>query len=217
MRGKTGGPAGGGPDGDASSVRRGELRDAPGAASLHAQLIADGFLSSLGPGFLRRLYRRIIRADGSFLLVAEADSTVIGFVAGSEAVGALYRSFFWRDGVIATLSAPLQLITGLPRVLETLRHGRGAATAEGGELLAIAVDPTWRHRHVGRQLVEGFLHELEQRGARAARVVVGSNNAAAIAMYRQAGFTPTRTFEMHRGTQSVLMEAAVPTGAVPSA
>jgi ribosomal protein S18 acetylase RimI-like enzyme len=48
-------------------------------------------------------------------------------------------------------------------------------------------------------------------------VVVGSGNAAAIALYRQAGFTPTRTFEMHRGTQSVLMETTVPTGAVPSA
>ena len=217
MRGKSGGPAGGGPDGDPSCLRRGELRDAPGAASMHAQLIADGFLSSLGPAFLRRLYRRIIRTDGSFLLVAESDGTVIGFVAGSEAVGTLYRSFFWRDGVVATLSAPLQLITALPRVLETLRHGRGAARAEGGELLAIAVDPNWRQRHVGRQLVEGFLRELEQRGAHAARVVVGSGNAAAIAMYRQAGFTPARTFEMHRGTESVLMEATVPTGAVPSA
>lgn len=70
---------------------------------------------------------------------------------------------------------------------------------------------------MGRQLVEGFLGELERRGARAARVVVGSGNAAAIALYRQAGFTPTRTFEMHRGTQSVLMETTVPTGAVPSA
>jgi ribosomal protein S18 acetylase RimI-like enzyme len=217
MRGKTGGPAGDASDGDRSSLRRGELRDAASAASLHGQLIADGFLSSLGPGFLRRLYRRIIRTEGSFLLVAEAEGTVIGFVAGSEAVGALYRSFFWRDGVVASLSAPLQLVTALPRVLETLRHGRGAARADGGELLAIAVDPRWRHRHLGRQLVEGFLRELEQRGAAAASVVVGSDNAAAIAMYRQAGFTPTRTFEMHRGTQSVLMEATVPTGAVPSA
>jgi ribosomal protein S18 acetylase RimI-like enzyme len=155
--------------------------------------------------------------EGSFLLIAEAGGSVIGFIAGSEALGALYRSFLWRDGIAASLSAPLQLVTTLPRVLETLRHGRTEGGVEGGELLAIAVDPRWRHRHVGRQLVEGFLGELERRGARAARVVVGSGNAAAIALYRQAGFTPTRTFEMHRGTQSVLMETTVPTGAVPSA
>jgi ribosomal protein S18 acetylase RimI-like enzyme len=157
------------------------------------------------------------RTDGSFLLVAEAEGSVIGFVAGSEALGALYRSFLWRDGLAASLRAPRQLVSALPRVLETLRHGRDAARTEGGELLSIAVDPRWRHRHVGRQLVEGFLGELEKRGAGTARVVVGSSNAAAIAMYRQAGFTATRTFEMHRGTQSVLMETSVPVGSVPSA
>jgi ribosomal protein S18 acetylase RimI-like enzyme len=216
MRSNAGG-ATGDPDADRSSLRLGEPRDAAATASLHAQLIADGFLSSLGPGFLGRLYGRITRVEGSFLLIAEAGGSVIGFIAGSEALGALYRSFLWRDGIAASLSAPLQLVTTLPRVLETLRHGRTEGGVEGGELLAIAVDPRWRHRHVGRQLVEGFLGELERRGARAARVVVGSGNAAAIALYRQAGFTPTRTFEMHRGTQSVLMETTVPTGAVPSA
>ena len=228
MRGSGGGPAAGGSGGDPSVVRVGGPADAASAATLHARLITDGFLSSLGPRFLGRLYGRIVRSDGSFLLIAESGGTAVGFIAGSVATGRLYRSFLRRDGVGAFLSAPLRLVTALPRVLETLRHGRddGGASGSrlgsgngrdgGGELLAVAVDPEWRGRHVGRHLVEGFLRELENRGVRCAHVVVGAGNEAAIAMYRRSGFTPARTFEMHRGTRSLVMEADVPVRPVPS-
>jgi len=46
-------------------------------------------------------------------------------------------------------------------------------------------------------------------------VVVGADNAAAIAMYRRAGFVPARTFELHRGTTSLLMEHAGAGSAAP--
>jgi ribosomal protein S18 acetylase RimI-like enzyme len=210
MQGSRGGPARGGPGGNPSTLRMGGPEDAVRAASLHARLIAEGFLSSLGPRFLSHLYGRIARCDGSFLLVAETDGTIIGFIAGSTALGRLYRNFLLHDGLAAAMSAPLGLVTALPRVLETLRHGRGGAAHDGAELLAVAVDPEWRGRHVGRQLVEGFLGELHDRGVGAAHVVVGAENAAAIAMYRRSGFSLARRFEMHRGIPSVLMETTIP-------
>jgi len=216
MRGSGSGPTLGGSERIPTSVRAGGPPDAAAAARLHGQLISEGFLSSLGPRFLRRLYSRIARAEGSFLLIAEIDHTPVGFIAGSEALRQLYRTFLLRDGVASALSAPVRLLSALPRVLETLRHGGGDVGSEGAELLAVAVEPGWRDQHVGRQLVECFLSELERRGVGSAHVVVGADNAAAIAMYRRAGFTPVKTFEMHRGVGSVLMEIAVPGGAVPN-
>jgi ribosomal protein S18 acetylase RimI-like enzyme len=215
VRGSEDGPGVGGPGAGPVSVRTGMARDASAAALLHAQLISGGFLSSLGSRFLRRLYRRIAGASGSFLLIAESGGSTIGFVAGSVDVGRLYRSFLLRDGVAAGLSAPVRLVSALPRVLETLNHGRGADGPDGGELLAVAVDPSWRGRHVGRQLVEGFLEELERRDQHGAHVVVGADNATAITMYARAGFSPTRTFEMHRGIRSILMQTVVPSRSVP--
>jgi ribosomal protein S18 acetylase RimI-like enzyme len=215
MRGGEGGPVVGGRGGAFVSVRVGGPADAGRAASLHGQFIAEGFLSSLGTQFLRRLYSRIARSHDSFLLVAEADGTVVGFIAGSVAVGRLYRSFLLRDSVVAALSAPGRLVTALPRVFETLRHGLGGADTDAAELLAVAVDPRFRGRQVGLGLVNGFLEELEHRGAGAASVVVGAGNTAAIAMYERAGFTRARSFELHRGTRSVVMESAVPGRAVP--
>jgi ribosomal protein S18 acetylase RimI-like enzyme len=178
---------------------------------MHATLISEGFLSSLGPRFLRLLYRRITRSPGSFLVLAEAEATGVGFIAGSVSVGRLYREFLVRDGVRAALRAPHRLVAAWPRVLETLRHPRDHAVgAASGELLAVAVDPAWRGRQVGTRLVERFLDELSTRGARRAHVVVGADNTAAQALYRRAGFTVTRHFELHRGVTSVLMETDVP-------
>jgi len=218
MRGSGGGPAAGGPGGDPVVVRVGGPPDAVSAADLHARLISEGFLSSLGPRFLGRLYRRITRSEGSFLLIAESGGTTVGFIAGSVATGRLYRSFLTRDGIAAFLSAPVRLVTALPRVVETLRHGRAGPDdgASGGELLAVAVDPRWRSRRVGHLLVEAFLRELGDRDVGSAHVVVGAANEAAIAMYRRSGFAEARTFEMHPGTVSLVMQTEVPAPAVPS-
>ncbi len=210
MRSSAGGSVAGEPGDVPYSVRRGGAADAPAAAAMHTTLIAEGFLSSLGPRFLERLYRRITRAEGSFLLVAEADSVAVGFIAGSVAVGRLYRDFLVHDGILAALSAPGRMVRAWPRVLETLRHPASEGAASGGELLAVAVDPAWRAQHIGERLVEGFLDELAQRSVPRAHVVVGADNVAAMALYHRTGFITARTFEMHRGTTSVLMQRPGP-------
>jgi len=214
MPGSAAGPAGGAGD-DPTPLRAGRPDDAAAVAALHAGLITEGFLSSLGPRFLARLYRRIALGPGSFILVAEGDGAPVGFIAGAVALSRLYRTFLVRDGVAAFLSAPVRLTGALPRVLETLRHGRNGPATKGAELLAVAVDPAWRGRHLGQRLVAAFLDELEHRRVSDAHVVVGSDNAAAIAMYRRAGFAPAATFEMHRGTASMLLETPVPARGAP--
>ena len=189
------------------TVRPGGPADAPDAARLHAGRITEGFLSFLGPGFLTRLYRRIARSPGSFLLVADAGGTVVGFIAGSADVGGLYRSFLVRDGVPAGLAAAPRLLRGWHRVLETLRHGSGGAgTGRGTELLAVAVDPGSSGRGVGTDLVTAFLDQVAAAGATEAYVVVGADNTGAIGLYGRAGFAPVEEFELHAGTRSLCMQ-----------
>lgn len=188
-------------------VRDAGAADAPAMARLHASEITDGFLSSLGPRFLERLYRRLCRTEGSFALVAEVEGTVAGFVAGSAATRRLFTSFVARDGMAVVLASPLRLLRSWRLALETLGQGRAgdADDERGGELLAIAVGPAWRRRGVARRLTEALLQGAAQRGARVVDVVVGSDNHGAIAMYRAAGFEPLRSTEVHRGTSSTVM------------
>jgi ribosomal protein S18 acetylase RimI-like enzyme len=190
-------------------VRVGPEADAPLAARLHTIEIAEGFLPTLGQPFLERLYRRIVRSPRSFLLIAERDLEQIGFVAGTEDVRGLYSEFLWHDGLSAAASA-------LPRVVRS-RYGvqpesgpseASAPTADDGpaaELLAIAVTPDARGLGAGHALVDAFTGELSVRRVAHARVVVGADNAAAIALYQRSGFKPTATIEVHRGTPSQVL------------
>ncbi len=181
------------------------------AAQLHVSQINEGFLSSLGPRFLRALYRRITRSDGSFLLVAQCDGERVGFIAGSVAVRRLYGQFLLHDGVTAALSASLRILRSWRQVMETLRHGRDTQPmAASGELLAIAVAPSWQSRHVGTALVTAFLKQLEAMGTPDAHVVVGADNAAAVALYHRSGFVTQQRFEFHAGTTSLLLSRSAP-------
>jgi ribosomal protein S18 acetylase RimI-like enzyme len=212
------------------TVRVATRGDAPVVAALHSSAISEGFLSTLGDRFLSRLYTRIVSSSHGFLLVADRPQPVkglqprlAGFVAGSAGVGGLYREFVVRDGVSVAVSSGARLVRSLPRVVETLRYGardepaprnavapRGAVSSAGArgtetELLALAVDPSERRRGVGAVLVEAFLTTAREAGSTSARVVVGSDNSGAIALYSRAGFRESSRLELHSGAESLLM------------
>jgi len=184
-------------------------REIPAAAALHAEAIDGGFLSSLGPAFLARLYRRAARTPGSFVLVARDDAgAVAGFVAGTDDTAALYRAFLLHDGVGAAVAGAPHLARRWRSVLETLAYGRGApGGAEGvrAELLAMAVREDRRGRGVGRALVEAFLAELARSGVAEARVVAGDSHGAARGLYESCGFRPVGRVELHRGQGSTVL------------
>jgi ribosomal protein S18 acetylase RimI-like enzyme len=193
-----------------TEIRAGTEADAAAAAALHASEISEGFLPSLGRPFLTRLYRRIVRSPESFLLVAADGESIVGFVAGTERVRDLYRSFLLHDGAIATLAALPRVVRAWRRVFETLRYPAGAGDAgardlPAAELLAIAVAPAGRGQGTGGRLVAALTSELQRRGVGAVRVVVGAENGAAIGLYEHCGFTKTARIEVHRGTPSQVL------------
>jgi ribosomal protein S18 acetylase RimI-like enzyme len=210
------GPHGGDPPESrrAPRIRAGTRADTPAVAALHARQISEGFLSLLGDRFLKLLYRRILLHPACFLLVADDRGDAVGFIAGSTDVAGLYRSFLWRDGAAALVRAAGPLARGWRRVLETLRHGSpgGDGTHSGAELLSVAVGRSWQGRGAGRLLVASLLEEMEARGCGVVTVVVGADNDGAVALYHRSGFVAVERFELHPGTESLLMrwERAAP-------
>ena len=205
MTGRRGGDAGR-PD----RVRLGTEADAAPAARLHSSELPEGFLVTLGTPFLVRLYTRVVRFRGSFLLVMGAESEIEGFVAVAERTGDLYREFLRRNGLAAGAAALPAVLRAPRRTWETFRYGMGgdetgAAELPEAEILAVAVAPHARGRGVGRTLVTGAVEELARRGVGEVRVVTASSNAPALAMYAAAGFTPRATTEVHAGVEQVVL------------
>jgi ribosomal protein S18 acetylase RimI-like enzyme len=187
------------------NVRPGTEADAATAAALHADQIGEGFLPTLGRRFLTRLYRRIVRSPRSFLFVAEEDGAALGMAAATEDVGALYREFALRDGIVAGALAAPRIVRSWRRVWETFRYPAEHAELPAAELLAVAVAPAARGRGVGRALVAAVNDELSRRGVTAARVVTASTNRAALGLYEAAGYRRAATVQVHAGVSSEVL------------
>jgi ribosomal protein S18 acetylase RimI-like enzyme len=196
-------------------IRLGTPADARAVAALHASELSEGFLVTLGTPFLVRLYTRIARHRGSFLLVMGERDEIEGFIAVAERTGELYREFLVRDGLRAGVAA-LPAIARAPRhVWETLRYGMGggepapadgaAPTLPDAEILAVAVAPAARGHGAGRALVAAATAELGSRGIASVRVVTAASNEAALRTYEATGFTRRATTEVHAGVEQVVL------------
>jgi ribosomal protein S18 acetylase RimI-like enzyme len=197
------------------TVLTAQPRDAGRVAELHAERISEGFLATLGPTFLRLLYRRAVRSPDAFVLVATGcglpggaqpgDEPVVGFVAGAHDLERFYRSFLVRDGVVAGVAAAPRVLRSLARVVETLRYPASTGELPSAEILAVAVDGRCTGRGIGRRLVRAATNEFDARGTPAVKVVAGSRNQAALRLYESCGFARRSTIAVHGDAPSEVL------------
>jgi ribosomal protein S18 acetylase RimI-like enzyme len=192
-------------------LRRAVAADAPRLAQLHAARISEGFLPSLGPRFLTRLYRRIARSPHAFAWVADASRTdthdggVVAFAAGADDVKRLYREFLMRDGVVAGVLATPCLPRAWRRILETLRYPSTTTDLPAAEVLAVATDASAARRGHGALVVHAVTDELARRGHESVRVTVGADNAAALRFYEACGFECRAKIAVHGDAASEVL------------
>jgi len=196
-------------------VRTAQPREASRVAALHADRISEGFLATLGPTFLRLLYRRALRSPEAFVLVATGcdppghgrpeDEPVAGFVAGAHDLKRFYRSFLVRDGLVAGAAATPRLLRSFGRVVETLRYPASTDELPNAEILAVAVDGRCTGRGIGHRLVDAATNEFDARGAPAVKVVAGSRNQPALRLYESCGFVRRSTIAVHGDAPSEVL------------
>jgi ribosomal protein S18 acetylase RimI-like enzyme len=197
------------------TVRPARVTDAARMAELHEARMTEGFLSALGPRFLRILYRRIVASPDAFAFVVEEPPdggssgdgpvTVVGFAAAAVDVSDLYRQFVLHDGLIAGIAAAPRLVRSWRRVLETLRYPASTEALPAAEILSVAVDPRAAGRGVGTEVVGAATSELARRGVGSAKVVTGADNVAALRLYARCGFLPRARIAVHEGTPSEVL------------
>lgn len=186
-------------------IRFATADDAARLADMHTSRINEGFLSSLGPSFLDRLYRRIVRSSRAFAMVAEDDGRVIAFCAAAENVGRLYREFMVRDGIVAGVTSAPRLARAMPHVMETLRYPAATAELPDAEILSVVTDPAVANKGWGSRLVRETLDELGRRGCSSVKVVAGASNDAALRLYEHCGFASLQQISLHDDVRSEVL------------
>ena len=188
-----------------SEIRLAGPEDAWRLADMHSRRINEGFLASLGPVFLGRLYRRVIRSPRAFAYVADTDGRVVAFCAAAESVGRLYRDFLVRDGLVAGMRSAPRLVKALPHAVETLRYPARTGALPDAEILAVVTDANEAGRGLGSLVLHETLDELARRGCSEVKVVAGASNAAALRLYERCGFLPVQNISIHDAVQSEVL------------
>jgi ribosomal protein S18 acetylase RimI-like enzyme len=187
-------------------LRLAGVDDAWRLADMHARRINEGFLASLGPVFLGRLYRRVVRSPRAFAMVADDErGRVVAFCAAAENVGRLYREFMMRDGLVAGVAAAPRLMRSLPHVIETMRYPSSTGTLPDAEILAVVTDPDVASKGWGSLVLHETLDELERRGCSTAKVVTAASNDPALRLYERCGFAPLQQISLHDNVQSEVL------------
>jgi ribosomal protein S18 acetylase RimI-like enzyme len=190
---------------DSIDVRPATVADAARLADLHASRISEGFLTSLGPRFLTRLYRRVARSPHAFAMVVRDDGKIVAFAAASDDVHRFYKEFLVRDGVVAALGSAPRVVRSIPRVLETLRYPALTSNLPKAEILAVATDESVGGQGFGSIALTRATRELERRGCTTAKVVAGASNDPALRLYRRNGFATHTEISVHGDAASEVL------------
>lgn len=99
------------------------------------------------------------------------------------------RAAAWAENGFKTeLAQPCACIWCAEEAGEIIGFIAARVAADTAEILNVAVRADYTHRAVGRALLNEMLADLKRRGAREVSLEVAQDNAAACALYKQAGF-----------------------------
>ncbi len=173
-------------------IRAMQAGDATAIARLHAATITQGFLTRLGPRFLRQVYLGVAADPTSRVWVAAGGSEVLGFLAYAVDVGAMYRRILRSRMLrLGWASLPYTLNPWVVReVLDTLRypHKQTDAQLPPAEILSVGVSPAARGGGVGRRLIEAAVEQARRDGQAQLKVLAGARLHEANRFYPACGF-----------------------------
>jgi ribosomal protein S18 acetylase RimI-like enzyme len=175
------------------TLRQAAAEDIEGIVVAHLQSFPEFFLTCLGRPFLRRLYHGILTDASGVVLVAEANGTIMGFVAGVLDQSSFYRRQLLCRG-LSYLWAALPAMIHDPRiVIRVLRSVKRPRQAQGSVsqtcLMSLGVLPSAQGRGVGRQLVSAFCHTVAEKGARSVSLTTDAlSNDSVNKFYQGLGF-----------------------------
>lgn len=178
-------------------------------ARLHSSEISGGFLSTLGVRFLALLYEGIDQSDGCVLLVARENGRIVGFVAGANGLGPVYRKMlkaWWR--LIFALTPACLSPRKIYRICETVFFSAPASQSgielPRSELLSIAVHKDFRGRGVADMLFKNLVAHFREKNVGRFKIIVGDGLAPAHKFYVKSGAYPAARVEVHKGRSSLV-------------
>lgn len=178
-----------------------ELED---VVNIHISTFEGFFLTFLGKGFLRQMYKGFISHENSGLIVVKIEKEIAGVLAYSGDISSFYKyliktrliPFAWYSlgATIRKPSAMFRLIRAFLKPGETKRDEQYV------ELSSIGVKPEWKGKHVGSVLIDKLKEIFDsEKYAYINLETDADDNEGANAFYVKNKFVLSRTYETPEG------------------
>lgn len=171
---------------------------------IHMETFTGFFLTFLGKGFLKQMYKGFIAHNNSGLIVAKNEKGIVGVLAYSEDLSAFYKyliktrliPFAWYSlgAAISRPSAMFRLIRAF------LKPGEAKRVERYIELSSIGVAPETKGQHVGSMLIDKLKEKFDSEKFAYINLETDAvDNYGANIFYVKNGFVLTREFETPEG------------------
>lgn len=181
-------------------VKENERRIIDEIVSIHLKTFPGFFLSFMGHGFLKQMYCSYCEHVSSGVLVAEENDKVVGFLAYSSDYSGLYKYmirrhlclFAWYSmgAFIRRPSAFMHIIKAFLKPREVKRK------EEYVELSSIGVDPDFKSKGVGTQLIDKLKEIVDFSRYKYITLETDAvDNEVAIKFYKKNNFVVERMYE----------------------
>jgi dTDP-4-amino-4,6-dideoxygalactose transaminase/ribosomal protein S18 acetylase RimI-like enzyme len=183
-------------------------RDLAQVAALHAAVITDGFLASLGTDVLAGVYRDIAQCDDAFIYVArDARGNVLGYLCASIDSRRVRSALLRRSArhVAPVGRALVRRPDAVRRLVETVRYPTGSVRTElpPAEILNFCVAPAHQATGIGARLFGAVLEHYALVGIDEIAIVTGASQQGAQRFYERAGSVEVGRLEVHAGGASI--------------
>lgn len=172
--------------------------------SIHLAAFQGFFLTFMGRGFLRQMYRSYCDHPASAILAAVHHGQAVGFAAYSEDLSGLYRfmlkkrlvPFAWYS-LCAFIRKP-SIFFRLMRAFLKPREARH--TEQYVKLASIGIRPEMQMMGIGSQLISALKSRIDAtQYAYISLETDSEDNDAANKFYRKNGFVPVREYTTREG------------------
>ncbi|MHB0999817.1 MAG: GNAT family N-acetyltransferase [Armatimonadota bacterium] len=175
--------------------------------NIHMQTFSGFFLTFLGKGFLRELYKGFIRHDKSNIIgIFDDNDKLLGFLAYSKDISKFYkylvkknlRSFAWY-GFLAFLKKPKIML----RLIRAFKYSDDSKRNEQYiELSSIGVLPDAKNKGIGSKLINMLKSMYEGREYEYIKLETDKlNNDAVNKFYLKNGFELNNSYCTHEGRE----------------
>ena len=175
-------------------------------AEIHQEEITAGFLSTLGPDFLERLYRFIAASRHAFIFAATGQGQARGFICGSLNTNRLYRDLLLRHGweLAPRLLPRIFSVARLRRLKETLFYPQKRECRElpVSEILNFCVRRRYQRQGIARLLFKYLVAEFKSFQIEKIKIVTGEQQTSAQAFYQAMHARQISDLIIHDGTLS---------------